>query len=241
MALSFNRTAIVDFFSRHRKRFALLSIVLALMGASAGAYQYYRPDQQLAKIKELSAQLRGEASRNLPPEQRRDLGRQLREQMQSLSPAQRDQLWQERQARAREEMRKFFKLSKEEQKAYLDRLIQQGEERRQQMEERRQQMQAQNANQQNSNQQAMGQPGPGQGRQGPPRTGSDEDRERRRKEFLDRTTPEDRAMRAEFRKMMNEERKALGLPPLTGRGGRGGPGGGGGWGGPGGGWGGPRR
>lgn len=46
---------------------------------------------------------------------------------------------------------------------------------------------------------------------GPPRSGSDEDRNRWRKNMIDRTTPEERARYVEYRRAMEERREQLGL------------------------------
>lgn len=49
---------------------------------------------------------------------------------------------------------------------------------------------------------------------GPPRNGSEDDRNKWRKEqIIDRTTPEQRARYVEYRRAMNERRAQLGLPP----------------------------
>ena len=48
---------------------------------------------------------------------------------------------------------------------------------------------------------------------GPPRSGSEDDRNRWRKEMLDRTTPEQRARYVEYRRAMDDRRTQLGLPP----------------------------
>jgi hypothetical protein len=61
--------------------------------------------------------------------------------------------------------------------------------------------------------------GPGGGRDGRPRT--PEERERRRQQRLDRTTPELRALTDLHRKDLEARRKQRGLPPAPG--GRGGP------------------
>ena len=222
----------MKFLTKYRKWIVLAAGLFALVGLSAGAYRYYRPDPQLAKIRELGEQMRT-AGREMPNEQRRELFRQMRQQTRSLTPDQQEQLRKEREDRRREEMKKFFQMSKEDQTAYLDRIIKQGEERRQQWQQNQQanqqgNQQADNQRRQQQQQAGQGPPPRGQGN----RTGSDEDRDRRRREMLDRSTPEDRAMAAEFRKMMNERRKELGLPPMQGgRGGGGGPGWGGGFGG----------
>jgi hypothetical protein len=202
-----------------RERLVLLGAVLALAALSIGAYRHFRPDPRLAKIRELGSQLRT-AGRQIPGDERRQLGKELRDEMKKLTPEQRRELGKDRQERWRNQMKKFFEMSKEDQAGYLDRLIKQDEERRQRWqsrndnnpqaaEERRQRSQEQNAN---------GGPG-GRGQRGG--NGSPEDRESRRKQALDRSTPEDRAMRAEFRKMMQERRQQLGLPAQGGGAGRG--------------------
>ena len=49
---------------------------------------------------------------------------------------------------------------------------------------------------------------------GPPRNGNEDDRNKWRKEqIIDRTTPEERARYVEYRRVMNERRSQLGLPP----------------------------
>ena len=60
---------------------------------------------------------------------------------------------------------------------------------------------------------ALGGGAGGQAGGGPPRGGSDDDRNRWRKEMLDRTTPEQRARYVEYRRAMDERRTQLGLPP----------------------------
>jgi hypothetical protein len=204
--------------SRKRQRLTLFGVVLALAALGAGVYRHYRPDPRLAKIRELSAQLRA-GGRQMPRDQRRQAGRALRQEMRDLTPEQRRELGKDRQERWREQMKKFFQSSKEEQTAYLDQLIKQGEERRQRWqnrngnnpqaaEERRQRQQDQNSSGDRSGRRQRG-------------DGSPEAQEARRKQALDRSTPEDRAMRAEFRQMMQERRQQLGLPAQGGGWGRG--------------------
>jgi hypothetical protein len=130
--------------------------------------------------------------------------------MDKLSPEQKRGLFEERAKAGRERMDKFFKMPKAEQTTALDKMIKGMQAMR-----NRQTNQAQNAQQ-------GGNPGGwGRGRSTDP-----EQRQLRRQQFLDMTTPEDRAQRALFRQMLNSRMQQLGITP------------GGGWGG---GWGRPRR
>jgi hypothetical protein len=58
-----------------------------------------------------------------------------------------------------------------------------------------------------------GQGGGGPPSGGPPRNGSEDDRNRWRKDMIDRTTPSQRARYVEYRRVMDERRTQLGLPP----------------------------
>jgi hypothetical protein len=53
---------------------------------------------------------------------------------------------------------------------------------------------------------------PGGPRGGPPQNGNEDDRNKWRKEMIDRTTPEQRARYTEYRRVMTERRTQLGLP-----------------------------
>ncbi len=203
--------------SRNRQRLTLVGIVLALAALGAGMYRHYRPDPQLAKIRELSAQLRA-GGRQMPRDQRRQAGRALRQEMRKLTPEQRRELGKARQEHWREQMKKFFQSSKEEQTAYLDRLIKQGEEPATLAESKREQSSGCRGCQQRQQDQNANGDRSGRRQRG---DGSPEAQESRRKQALDRSTPEDRAMRAEFRQMVQERRQQLGLPAQSGGGGRG--------------------
>ena len=54
--------------------------------------------------------------------------------------------------------------------------------------------------------------GTGGPRGGPPQNGNEDDRNKWRKEMIDRTTPEQRARYTEYRRVMTERRTQLGLP-----------------------------
>jgi hypothetical protein len=137
-----------------------------------------------------------------------------------LSPEQRRQLGAERRKAARERMARFFKLPKEEQLAELDKQIQRMEESRKAWEAR----QAERAARGEESNGAGGPGGNAAGAGGPGGPGGwrrlgPEEREQRRKQFLDSTTPEERAQFSLYRQMLNQRRQELGLPAF-GPGGR---------------------
>jgi len=105
------------------------------------------------------------------------------------------------QARERAEMASYFRLAPAERQAELDRRIKAEEQRRQQWQAERQKRDA----------------GPG----GPPgtgrRTSTEEARNDRSKQRIDRSSPEERAQRTEYRRAIETRRSQLGLPVSGGR------------------------
>jgi hypothetical protein len=184
--------------------------VLLLLALGIWAGWSLWSDPHMARVQELRQDLSRDNARNLSREERREKWTELRAEMDKLSPVQKRDLFEERAKAGRERMDKFFKMSKAEQTAALDKMIKGMQAMR-----NRQANQAQNAQQ-------GGNPG-GWGRG---RSTNPEERQLRRQQFLDMTTPEDRAQRALFRQMLNSRMQQLGIPA------------GGGWGG---GWGRPRR
>lgn len=149
-----------------------------------------------------------EKFRSVPPAYRDQAGRQM------------DRLWE---ARERAEMGSYFALPPEQRQAELDRRIKAEEQRRaawQAERERRVQERPAGA------QQAAGRGGPAGGAAGsgsPPTGGrravpTEEARNERSKRLIDRTTPEQRARRAEYRRAIEERRAQLGLPSGSRRG-----------------------
>jgi hypothetical protein len=172
---------------------ALLLLLLLLL------FRVARPDPHLAKIKELRQQLAGEAGRRLTAQQRREGWKQLRDELKQLSPRQRRELSAERRKRATERLRRFARLSKAERRAFLDAEI-----------NRMEGMRRQRSSGAGGGRGGFGGPGPGGGPAG--RAGwSAEDRERWRKQRLDETTPEERALRADFFKALSDRRQQRGL------------------------------
>jgi hypothetical protein len=181
---------------RNRKRITLASLAILLFLALLAVVWYCWPNQRVAAVKRLRAQLSGEAGGKLTPDQRRELGSQIRNKIRQFTPLERRELDEER----REQLRRYFSLSKKDKIAYLDQQIKR-------METARGQWQAnQRANNANF---------------GPRiRTLDPEERDKRRRERLDLSTAEDRADRAQFRKDLQQRRAQLGLAPMAGPWGR---------------------
>lgn len=179
--------------NRHltRRRVGLLIALLLLL------LWWLWPDGQLARVQALQKEL-AQAGETMTQEQRREKGKELRLAMDRLTPQQRAQLRNQFQQRMQDQMAKYFAMSPKEKQQYLDQQINQ--------------------------MQNLGAPkgaGPPAGG-GPPGGGGStpEDRERRRQQRLDSTTPEFRAQMDQFRKDMELRRQQLGLPASPQRGGR---------------------
>lgn len=182
------------------KKIAIATIVLLLF-AAVGYAMYGGEDPGVARIEALREQMDGATD-----EQRRELFQQMRQEYEQLPEATRQQLRDEREARWELEQGKrlaeFFAMSPQEQQKALDEEIREDEERRKEREKRRAQ-------------------GGGGGRGGPGDAGrgfrgdrgrnSSADPNARRKSYLDRSSPQSRAMRSEYYRMRSERRKQLGL------------------------------
>jgi len=125
-----------------------------------------------------------QALRDAPPEQRPEKFQQLRDGMQSLSQGDRNRIAADGRQRFEQEMIGYTRLSKSEKDKYLDERID------------RTQRSDQNRN---------------FGSGGPRPALSQEERDRRRKERLDQTSPEFRAAMDQFRRDMENRRKQRGL------------------------------
>ncbi len=181
------------------------TILLLVIVGSVWAFRS-RTDPQIEKIKQLGAEAFKE---DQSPEQRRQSFELIHQEMQKLTPEQREvvhqQGRQEFERRMDEQMDAYFALPPEERVAYLDKQIEEGEKRRKEWESRRQ------AARGNAPQVAGG-PMPNAG-QRPPRSNNPGDRATRRNMHLDDLTPEQRAKRSAFFADMQKRRYELGLPP----------------------------
>jgi hypothetical protein len=179
--------------SRRRRLVAVAALLLFLLGI--GVVWYFWPDPHLAHAQELRRQLTDESGRNLSAEQRRDLRQQLGAEKRQLSPEQRRKLWADRKNPFREQVKKYFTLSKPEQTALLDQQL-----------NRMEQWRSERAQEMHTVGQAANGAGPGGGRPADP-----DQREQRRRERLDQTTPEERAQFAEFFTQLKARRQQRGL------------------------------
>jgi hypothetical protein len=184
---------------RKATKWIVAGLILLLMAVAAWGYLPEAKDPNLAKIEQLREQMDGATD-----EQRRELWGQMREAYRSLPEDARQQLSDQRRQRweAREQkfLNEFFAMTPAEQIAKVDEQLKQEEERRKQWAQRR----AQRSQQGNQGARNGGQRG-GRGR------GSRDSLERR-KSYLDRTSPQTRAQRSEYRRMRDARRQALGLP-----------------------------
>jgi hypothetical protein len=184
------------------RRTGLLVLLLFL---AFGLYRAIRPDPNLKKIKQLRQEFTSAEAKNWSPEQRQEKGKQMREAMAKLSTSQREELAAERQKRFEDDLKRYAAMSPGEKVRHLDDIIDRSEKMRKEFAQR------------NPNGQRPPGTGPGTFAAGGPgsRPGqslSHEEREKRRKERLNRTTPEFRTLMDQFRRDMENRRKQRGLP-----------------------------
>jgi hypothetical protein len=202
----------------HKSKYGLLTLALVLAGGSLWAWWHFRGDPEVARVRALGAQLRTE-SKDLSEDKRRELWGQFGEEVRKLSPDQRHSLFadqrQRGEERARQELKNFFALSAADRQKALDKQIDEGERRKKEAQKRRSQQTASGTGQLASAQWGGMRGAPGSGR-GQNRTA--EEKSARRNQMLDQSSPEDRAMRAEYRRLVGERRRQRGLPANPRRG-----------------------
>ena len=224
------------------KRKRLLALLLLLLLGGGAACYLLRPDP-VGRIKQMQEELRGEAGRQLSPEERREKRQHLREEIEKLTPEQRNELFADRRKAMKERLDHFFGLSPDEQVAEMDRQIQRSEQRRRDWEARAAGRNSLGAR--GSFGSPVGDGGRGPGRS--PASGSDRTgdrsstsdagssgqsaspdasggganppltRDQRRKLFIDSTTPVERAQMNLYAQMLRDRRQQLGLPPTPPR------------------------
>jgi hypothetical protein len=192
----------------------LVLALLVLLFSGLGAWAMTSgEDPQVTKVKELRAQLE-----TAPDGQRRELWGQMRQEMEKLPEQAREALFEDRrkewEARESKQMQEFFSKSRTEQIALIDKQINEQEKRRVERDRRRAEGQANGKG-------GGGRGGPGGpgGRGGPGAGGGRGGRGAtdpaarmdRTKNYLDKTSPESRAQRNEYRRMMDDRRQARGI------------------------------
>ena len=188
-----------------KRRWYRLAALLLLLLIGYGTYRAVRPDPNLKKVKQLQQEFATRA-KEWTPEQRREKGREMRQAMEKLSPAQRDALGAERQKQFEDQLRQYAQMSAADKARHLDEQINRSERMRQQMTTRT----ATGGGPRPAGGPGAFGAGPG-GSGGPRGTMSAEERDKRRKERLDRTSPEFRALMDQYRKDMNARRQQRGL------------------------------
>jgi hypothetical protein len=181
---------------------------IALLLMAGGAYAFLpSKDPGLARIDDLRAQMDG-----ADDAQRRALFGQMRQEFENLSPEARDQMrdqWRAKgEAREQARLNEYFSKSDKEKLAMLDEDIKREEERRKEWAKRR----AERSKNGDANDRGNRGGGGGGGR-----GGSGGDSNARRKEYLDNSSAQSRAMRGEYQRDRDARRRQLGLPTGFGR------------------------
>lgn len=205
-----------------RRQLAIAGAALLILTGSAAAYWHFRPDPQqiqLAKLEEQFKVLRSEETLSLPPQKQLEMMEQFRKESQSLPPEQRRKVEEWGRQWFKGVMDKYYELPEEQREAYLDAWIDRFEAMRQERERAREERAAQKAAAGDDAAPAGTQPGASgeaKGAAGKGRWNSltPEEREKRRRDMLDRTTPEERARFADFMLKIGARRVARGLPPM---------------------------
>jgi len=195
---------------RRWRRWAALLLLLLALGGLAWAV---RPDPHLARAKELQKQLFSADLKNLSPDERKARFAEYREQVKHLSADQKWELSAPMREKQKAEMDRYFAMSPKDKLKYLDEQIDRSEKRRKEWEQKAAQGKSGGGPPGGAvfgggpGGSKTGIPG-GPGKGSPPST---EEIEKRRKQFLDRTSPEERARTDQFRKDMNDRRRQRGL------------------------------
>lgn len=222
---------------------AVAAGLLVMCGSTVWGAKYLMAARQMSAVRTASAELFSEETRNLPEAERRAKFESLREQYEALPEAMQQQLREEREqrweARETQQLTEFFALPPAERKAAIDKEIDREEERRKEWEKRRVERDRERAARGESGGDRGGRnsgggggassagsggssnaPSAERGRGGGGRSGY-RDPERRnewRKKRLDNSTPEGRAMRAEYYRLKAQRRAERGLASSSGRG-----------------------
>lgn len=211
------------------KRSTIIVVLVLLTGSVAlGATWMFRSpevDPAVAQL-EQKAQQMFQQGQTMTDDQRREAWTQMRQSMDQLTPEQRDQFrdrqrseWMKRED---EQLRKFFALSKQDQIKELDKRINEREARRKRRDQQRNRGDDRTANRADRGDRGGrgGPGGPGSGGPGGGGPGGRGDRmanatgaERNqwRVQMLNNTTPQQRAMRDEYRRMYDSRRQQRGM------------------------------
>ncbi|WP_145258455.1 hypothetical protein [Planctomycetes bacterium Pan216] len=201
-----------------QKRTMLLSIGVAplLLGGALWAWWPFG-DPQVVQARALAKQAFSEEARKLPEEQRRELGKQFRDHMESLTPEQRREVFnnEDRRRRDEERLNAFFLMPPEKRTEYLDNMIDEMQKRRKEWEKRRKER-AQNESARKDSKDGRG----NDRRRGDRPRRTAEDRVNRRQDRLNDSSAQERAKRTEFFTQLRNRMKERGISSGWGRRGR---------------------
>lgn len=182
----------MEFIARHR-RLAWTCFTLLLLFC----VWLFWPDRRLDQVKALQKELFSPEAKKMAPEDRKQKWQALRQATDNLSAEQKQALSREREQRFQQELERYAKLSKKEQAAYLDKQIDGMEKARKSF-----------ANKAGSKGKGKG-GGSSFGKKGTEMSAADRDRARRQR--LDNSTPEFRALTDRYRKDLQARMYARGV------------------------------
>src|SRR5437868_1148328 len=207
---------------RSYKRVLSAAVLLLLL---AGAAVWFFRSDPVERVRQLGQKL---ASKELSAEERKQLGKQFRDEIKQLTPQERKALRKDRQKKLEDKLTAFFKLSQAEQLKELDKDI----DRMQSARKRWQDLAKQGGgfgaggaggggggNAAVKNAQADGAVNAGPGGSGGWQSRSPEQREAFRQMMLDNTSPQFRGQMTEYRQMLANRMQQRGVsgPMLGGR------------------------
>lgn len=180
----------MEFIARHR-RLAWTCFTLLLLFC----VWLFWPDRRLDQVKALQKELFTPEAKKMAPEERKQKWQALRQATDNLSAEQKQALSREREQRFQQDLERYAKMSKKEQAAYLDKQIDGMEKARKSF-----------ANKAGGKGKGGG---PAFGKKGSEMSAADRDRTRRQR--LDNSTPEFRALMDRYRKDMQSRMSARGI------------------------------
>jgi hypothetical protein len=206
------------------KRFWMIAGLLAVTGTAAAWWMRgERVDPKVLEIETKATQLFSD-SKNMTDQQRRAAWETFRESIGELTDQQRQQLRQRREGefRRREEERlnQFFALSPAERIKELDQQIDRMERWRKEREQRRNRTTTLANRDSGASGGPSGRGGPGGrdgGFRGGPGSWTGADRNERRQQYLNSTTPQQRAMRTEYYRQLQQRMQQRGIQAPTRR------------------------
>jgi hypothetical protein len=185
---------------RRRRRWLVALLLFLLIGGLGWAV---RSPSHLARAQELQRELF--EAKNLPPEERKARFEAFRSEVKQLTEGQKRELFAPMREKRKAEMNRYFAMSPREKTKYLDDLIDRSEKMKKEWEQKGK------ANGGGPGGGPGGGFGFGPGGGGGGKASTPQEKETRRKQALDNTSPEERAQRDQFRRDLDNRRRQRGL------------------------------